>query len=129
MRGNVSSVSQRIGILRLVKRVFADTSILLHCFRNFFSQSFSIILWCGGQLMNVIFSFSSVRCIRWPGFARVRVSCHCVIDVMLLDCVCLSSLIRSRIIVCSEILYLLPTKFDILSCGSSSSIEVRSIKV
>ena len=32
VRGIVSSVSQRIGILRLVKRVFVDTSVLLRCY-------------------------------------------------------------------------------------------------
>ena len=30
--GIVSRVSQRIGILRLVKRIFVDTSVLLHCY-------------------------------------------------------------------------------------------------
>ena len=29
------SLSQRIGILRLVKRVFVDTSVLLHCYYAF----------------------------------------------------------------------------------------------
>ena len=31
VRGIVSSVDQRIGILRLVKRTFGDTSVLLRC--------------------------------------------------------------------------------------------------
>ena len=31
MRGIVSSVDQRIAILRLVKRIFVDTSVLLRC--------------------------------------------------------------------------------------------------
>ena len=31
LRGIVSSVSQRIGILRLVKHMFVDTSVLLRC--------------------------------------------------------------------------------------------------
>ena len=43
----VSRFSQRINILKLLKRV----------------------------------------CVGWAGFALIRVSCHCVIDVMLLDCV------------------------------------------
>ena len=35
VRGIVSRVSQRIGILRLVKRVFVDTSVLLRCYYAF----------------------------------------------------------------------------------------------
>ena len=82
----VSPVSQRIAILRLVKRVFVDTSVLLRCYLHLFSKSLSIVLRCGGLLLNAIFSFSSARCIRWPGFALIRLSCRCVINVMLLHC-------------------------------------------
>ena len=84
VRGIVSRVSQRIGILRLVKRVFLDTSVLISCYYAFVLP---IIEYCStvwGLLLNVIFSFSSARCIRWPGFALIRLSCRCVIDVMLL---------------------------------------------
>ena len=35
VRGIVSRVSQRIVILRLVKRVFVDTSVLLRCYYAF----------------------------------------------------------------------------------------------
>ena len=35
MRGIVSRVSRRIGILRLVKRIFVDTSALLRCYYEF----------------------------------------------------------------------------------------------
>ena len=35
LQGIVSCVSQWIGILRLVKRVFVDTSVLLHCYYAF----------------------------------------------------------------------------------------------
>ena len=35
VRGIVSRVSQRIGILRLVKRIFVDTSVLLRCYFAF----------------------------------------------------------------------------------------------
>ena len=35
VRGIVSRVSQRIGILRLVKRMFVDTSVLLRCYFTF----------------------------------------------------------------------------------------------
>ena len=67
----------------------------------------------GGLLLNVIFSFSSARCIRWPVFALIRPSCRCVIDVMLLHCLCCTKLIRTRVIVCSVIFHLLLSEFDI----------------
>ena len=35
VRGIVSRVSQRFGILRLVKRIFVDTSVLLRCYFGF----------------------------------------------------------------------------------------------
>ena len=50
---------------------------------HLFCQSLSIVLVCGGELLNVTFSFLSVTCIRWPGFVLIRVS-RCVIDLMLL---------------------------------------------
>ena len=43
---------------------------------HLFSQSSSIVLLCGGQLLNVTFGFLSARCILWPGFDLIRVSCH-----------------------------------------------------
>ena len=59
-------ISQRNGILRLVKCVFVDVSL---CFFiatvHLFSQSLSCVLRCWGLLQNVIFSFSSARCIQW----------------------------------------------------------------
>ena len=54
---------------------------------HLFSQSLIIALRCGGLLLNIIFSFSSTRCIQWPGFALIMVSCRCVIDVVLLGLV------------------------------------------
>ena len=38
VRGVVSHVSKRIGILRLVKLVFLDTSVLLRCYSSFVLQ-------------------------------------------------------------------------------------------
>ena len=64
VRGIVSRVCQRIGIFRLVKHIFMDTSVLLRCYFDFFSKSLSIVLRCEGQLLNVFFSISSARCIR-----------------------------------------------------------------
>ena len=64
----VSRVSQRICILRLVKSVFVDTSVLLRCCYELLSQSSSIVLRCRGQLLTFTFSFLIARCVRWPGF-------------------------------------------------------------
>ena len=80
---------------------------------HLFSKSLSIVLRCGCLLLNVIFSFSSARCIRWLGFTLIRVSYRCVIDVMLQDCVFCTRLIRTRIIVCSVSFHLLWPEFDI----------------
>ena len=112
VRDIVSRVSQRIGILRLVKRVFMDSSVLLRCYYAFvLHQSLIIVLQYGGLLLNVIFSFSSARCIRLPWFAMIRLSSRCVIYVMLLHCVCCTKLIRTRIFVCSVSLHLLLSEF------------------
>ena len=95
-----SRASQSIAILILVKPVFVDTE--LRCFvatLHLFSQSLSIVFQCGDLLLNGIFSYASPRSIRWPGLAMIRLSCHCVIDVMLMHCVCCTRLIRTRIIV------------------------------
>ena len=43
----------------------------------------------------------------------ITVSCHCVIDVVLLDCVFCTRLIRTRIIVCSVSCHQLLLEFDI----------------
>ena len=114
VRGIVSHVTQRIGILRLVKRVFVDSSVL---FRSCYAFVLPILEYCSpvwGLLLNVIFSFSRARCIRSAGFALIRLSCRCVIDIMLLHCVCCTRLIRTRIIVCSVNFHLFLPEFDIL---------------
>ena len=104
VRGIVSRVSQIIGHLCAVSLYGLVSCLSLWTPRcclvatiHLFSQSLSIVLRCGSLLLNVIFSFSSVRCIRWPGSALIRVSCRCVIDVMLLHCECCTRIIRTRI--------------------------------
>ena len=110
----VSHISHRIGSLRLVKLVFVDTSVLFHCHCAFALVILEYIgLRCWGQLLNVTFSFPSARCLRWPSFVQIKVSCCCVIDVMFLDCVCCPSLIRNRSSVCSVSSYLLMPEFGI----------------
>ena len=81
---------------------------------HLFSQSLSIVLRCGGQLLNVIFSFLSDRCIQWLGFALIKVSGRCVIDVMLLGLVCRTRLMRTLITIYSASFHLLLLEFDIL---------------
>ena len=78
-----------------------------------FSQSLSIVLWCEGELLNVTFSFSSARCIRWPSFALITVSCCCIIDVMLLGYLCCTRFIQTWITVCSLCFDLLLPEFVI----------------
>ena len=73
--------------------------------------------------MNAIFSLSSTRCIRWAGFARIRLSFRCVIDVILLHCVCCTRLIRTRIIVCSVIFHLLLSELTCQAAAAAHPIE------
>ena len=67
---------------------------------HLFSQPLSTVLWCGGRLLNVTFSFIRARFrIRRPGIVPIRVSCRCVIDVVWLGLVCCPRLIRTLITV------------------------------
>ena len=107
VRGIVSRVSQRIGILRLVKRVFEDTSMLLRCYYEIILPILEYFSPVSGLLPNVIFSLSSARCFRWTDFAPIRLFRSCVIDVMLLHCAYCARLIRTLIFVCSVSYHLL----------------------
>ena len=104
VHGIVSRVSQRNIFLRSVKHIFVNISVLLSCYFAFVLTVLSIILQCGTQLLNVIFSFMSVRCIRWPGFVLIRVSCRCIIDALWLGLVCCTRLIWTLICLFSELL-------------------------
>ena len=57
---------------------------------HLFSQSLSFVLRCGGQLLNVIFSFMSARRIWWPGFVPIRV----FVDVSSASCAKISILYK-----------------------------------
>ena len=102
--------------LRLKKMMM--TLVLLCCFAvtmHLFSNPCTFLS-CGGLLLNAIFNFSIARCIRRAGFAIIRVSYRCVIDVMLLHCtwsINCTWLIRTLIIVSSGIFHLLLSEFDI----------------
>ena len=44
---------------------------------HLFSKALSVVLRCGGQLLNVTFNILSARCIRWPGFVPVSFMSLC----------------------------------------------------
>ena len=69
VRGIVSSVSEN-EFLSLVDICLWTHLCYFVAIWHLFSQSFSTVFGCGGQLLNVIFSFLSVRCIQWPDLAR-----------------------------------------------------------
>ena len=64
-------------------------------------------------MLNVTFSFLIARCIRWPGFVPIRISCRCVIDVVWLGLAWCIRLIRTLITVCSASFHRLLLEFDI----------------
>ena len=94
-----------------------------------FSQSQSIFLGCEGQLLYVTFSFLSARCVRLQGFALIRVSCHCVIDFMLLECECCARLIQTGIIVYSLSFHMLLPELDLPELSSQTIHWSWSIKM
>ena len=115
----VSRVSQRIDILRLVKWYLWTPLCYFVAILHLFSQSLSIFLWCGSQLLNVTFSFLRARClsifgglalsamcIRWSGFVPISF-CSYVIEVVWLGLVCCRRLILILITVCSTSFHLL----------------------
>ena len=118
----VEFICDGLGILQSIasqeSKVMTSTRIVLYCciyvYVVLLYYCCCIVLRCGGLLLNVIFIFSSARCIRWPLFALIRFSSRCIIDVMQLHSVCCSRLIRTLIIVCSVSFHLLMSEFDIL---------------
>ena len=94
VRGIVSRVSQRIGISRLVNRVFVGTSVLFRCYYAFVLPilEYSSRVWgsaaeCHPQLLErQVYSVARL--------------CPDQAFLLLLDCLCCSRLIRTRIIVC-----------------------------
>ena len=129
VRGIVSRVSQRIGILRLVKRVFVDTSVLIRCYCTFVLKILEYYFRVWGSAAECHLQLLECQVIRWQSFAQIRLSSSCVIDVMLLHRVYCTRLIQTQIIVCSVSFHLLLSEFDIPNYGCSSSTRVRSIKV
>ena len=113
--GIVSRVSQRIGILRMVKRIFVDTSVLLRCY---FAFVISILVCCSlvwesAAECHLQLHECLVYSVAMLGFVPIRVSCRCVIDVVWLCLVCWTRLIKTLITVCSTSFHLLLLEFDI----------------
>ena len=82
VRGIVSGVSQRIGILRLMKRIFVDTCVLLRCYFAFvlLILEYCSPVWgsaaeCHLQLLERQVYSVSMLC---PHLS----SCRCVIDIV-----------------------------------------------
>ena len=80
--GIVSHVSQRIGILRLVKRDFVDTSVLLRCYYSFVLPIFEYCSPVWGSAAKC-----HLQLLERHVYSVVRLYCRSVIDFMLLHCV------------------------------------------
>ena len=86
--GVVSRVSQRIGILRMVNGVYADTSVLLRCYYAFILP---ILEYCSpvwGLLPAVTFGFWTVRFMQSLGSVLIRFLSLLITAASLLGCVC-----------------------------------------
>ena len=113
VHGSVSHVSQRIGILRLVKHIFVDTFVLLRCYFTFVLPILEYCFHVWESAAECTFCFLTARCIWGPGFVPIKVSCCCVIDIGWLGLVCYTRLNQTLITVCSASFHLLLLKFDI----------------
>ena len=110
--GIASPISQRIGILRLVKYVFGD-SVLLRCYYEFV---FPILEYCPpvwDAAAECHLPLLELQVYSVDRLCLIKLSCRCVIDVILLCCVYCTRLIQIRIIVCLVSFYLLLSEFDI----------------
>ena len=73
-------------------RTLTNIQDLIRPILHLFSQPLSTVFRCGGQLLNVTFSFLSAWYVySWPAFVPIGVSCRCVIDVVWLSLVCSNS--------------------------------------
>ena len=105
-RGIVRRVSQRIGILRIVKRIFVYTAVLLGCY---FASVLPILEHCSpvwGSATKCHLQLLERQVYSVARLCPDRASCRCAIDVMLLGLVCCTVLIRP-LITCSAIFHLL----------------------
>ena len=105
VHGIVSRVYLRIWILRMVNRVFVDTLCYFVDIMYLFSNPW--VLLHRGSAAECHLQLSSARHIRWTDFTLIRVSCRCVIDVMLFCYVCCRRLIQTLITVYSVSLLML----------------------
>ena len=114
VHGIGSHLFRRIGILSW--SVFWWTPLLLSCYHVFVLPILEYISPVWEPASGVL----GVQALPCSGFLAL-----CDI-IMLLDCVCSTRLIQTRIIVCSVSFHLLLPEFDIKSCGRSSFIGVQS---
>ena len=112
VRGIVSRFSQRIGVLRLMKRIFVDTFVLFRCY---FAFVLPILEYCSpvwGSAAKCHLQLLE-RQVYLVARLSIRVSCRCVIDVALLGLLYCTRLIRTLITVCLASFHLLLLEFGI----------------
>ena len=111
--GIVSLVSQRIGILRLAKRIFVDTSVLLRCYYAFVLSFFKHCSLVWGSAADCHIQLLELQVCSVARICPVQNFLSLCFNVVLLDYVCCTRLIRTRIIVCSVSFQLLLPEFNI----------------
>ena len=109
MRGIVSSVSRRIDILRSVKRVFVNTSLLLRCYYICIWSPNPWVLFSG---VGVCFWISSLASRASGAFGGQALPLSEFL-VIVLSTSCCTRLNRTRIIVCPVRFHLLLSEFNI----------------
>ena len=89
VRGIVSRVSQRIGILRMVNGVYADTSVLLRCYYAFILPILEYYshVW-GSAASSYTFGFLIVRFMQSLDSVLIRFLNLLMAAAALLGCVC-----------------------------------------
>ena len=102
-----SRVSQRIGILKLVKRIFVDTSLLVRCYFEFVLLILEYCSRVWGSSVKCYLQLLERRVYSVASIFPIRVSCRCVIDVVWLGIVCCTKLIRTLITTCSVSFHML----------------------
>ena len=111
--GIFSRISKRIGIFRLVKRTFVETSVFLSFYFAFLLPIPEHCFPVWGSAPECHLQLMSATCIRWPSSVPIRVSCRCVIDVVWLGLVWCTILNRTKITVYLVCFLLFMLEFDI----------------
>ena len=109
----LSIVSPEFGILILVKRVFLDTSVLLRCYYAF---GLPILEYCSSVWLSAAechLQLLERQVYSVAGCVLIRVSCRCVVRVILLLYVCCTRLIGTGNIVYSMTFHVLLSELNI----------------